>query len=261
MVFTTFRIRLASHLDDPVWRIVDVRHQLADPRATGKGIFRRSIPSLRPRSFRSPRCQRSSPHRIPGFGGQTCSGRHRARCAVVIYDDSQGMIAGRLWWLLRALATGGGSFSTVALGLGSAGGPGKPSPPGQSGALLAPEDRAWLAVDAATLPSLRLGRPGALIIRRSQSGPISRRERDPRSRRRPHPRCGQSLFPRQSRCRWPFQAARAFADRVDGAAAGVAPRMVVHHAGPGFGLPQSPGNGNCRNAGCSSTPAPGANGC
>ena len=41
MVFTTLvdAATLASHLDDPAWRIVDVRHQLADPQVDVEALL------------------------------------------------------------------------------------------------------------------------------------------------------------------------------------------------------------------------------
>lgn len=101
---------LAAHLDDPAWRIVDVRHQLADVNC-GEAAYRAGhIPGA---VFMH--CDRDLSAPMNG-----CNGRHPlpdpqclvARLAalgiapetqVVAYDDSQGMIASRLWWLLRWL--------------------------------------------------------------------------------------------------------------------------------------------------------------
>ena len=101
---------LAAHLDDPAWLVIDVRHQLADT-GYGECIYAENhIPGA---VFLHCDCDLSGPmtgsngrHPLPaveklaarlgeiGIGPQT---------QVVIYDDAQGMIAGRLWWLLRWL--------------------------------------------------------------------------------------------------------------------------------------------------------------
>ncbi len=101
---------LASHLHDPAWRIVDVRHQLADVAYGEKAYAAGHIPGAVflhcDRDLSGPPTGRNGRHPLPdparlaarlgelGIGEQT---------QVVVYDDSQGMIAGRLWWLLRWL--------------------------------------------------------------------------------------------------------------------------------------------------------------
>ena len=101
---------LAAHLDDPAWRIVDVRHQLADVAAGETAYLAGHIPGAVfmhcDRDLSGPMTGRNGRHPLPdpqrlaarlgalGIGQQT---------QVVVYDDSQGMIAGRLWWLLRWL--------------------------------------------------------------------------------------------------------------------------------------------------------------
>ena len=101
---------LAAHLDDPAWLVIDVRHQLAD---TGYGECVYAENHIPGAVFLHCDCDLSGPmtgsngrHPLPaveklaarlgeiGIGPQT---------QVVVYDDAQGMIAGRLWWLLRWL--------------------------------------------------------------------------------------------------------------------------------------------------------------
>ncbi len=101
---------LAAHLDDPAWLVIDVRHQLADTGYGERVYAENHIPGA---VFLHCDCDLSGPmtgsngrHPLPaveklaarlgeiGIGPQT---------QVVIYDDAQGMIAGRLWWLLRWL--------------------------------------------------------------------------------------------------------------------------------------------------------------
>jgi len=101
---------LAAHLDDPDWVIVDVRHQLADT-AYGTRVYAEShIPGAVflhcDRDLSGPTTGTNGRHPLPdpeklakrlgeiGIGAQT---------QVVVYDDARGMIAGRLWWLLRWL--------------------------------------------------------------------------------------------------------------------------------------------------------------
>ncbi len=101
---------LAAHLDDPTCRVVDVRHQLADT-AYGDRVYAEGhIPGAAflpcDRDLSGPVTGSNGRHPLPapeklaarlgeiGIGPQT---------QVVVYDDAQGMIAGRLWWLLRWL--------------------------------------------------------------------------------------------------------------------------------------------------------------
>lgn len=112
MSFTTLvdAATLAAHLADPDWRVVDVRHQLADvgygERAYGEGHIPGAVFLHCDRDLSGAQTGRNGRHPLPererlaatlgacGIGPDT---------QVVVYDDAQGMIAGRLWWLLRWL--------------------------------------------------------------------------------------------------------------------------------------------------------------
>lgn len=112
MSFTTLVdvATLQSHLDDASWLVIDVRHQLADigygERAYAQGHIPGAIFLHCDRDLSGPMTGSNGRHPLPdpeklarrfgeiGIGSAT---------QVVVYDDAQGMIAGRLWWLLRWL--------------------------------------------------------------------------------------------------------------------------------------------------------------
>jgi thiosulfate/3-mercaptopyruvate sulfurtransferase len=101
---------LAAHVDDPDWLVVDVRHQLADTgygeRVYAEGHVPGAVFLHCDRDLSGPMTGSNGRHPLPapavlaarlgaiGVGPDT---------QVVVYDDAQGMIAGRLWWLLRWL--------------------------------------------------------------------------------------------------------------------------------------------------------------
>ncbi len=101
---------LQAHLGAPDWLVVDVRHQLADTgygeRVYAEGHIPGAIFLHCDRDLSGPMTGSNGRHPLPspvslaarlgeiGIGGST---------QVVVYDDAQGMIAGRLWWLLRWL--------------------------------------------------------------------------------------------------------------------------------------------------------------
>ncbi len=101
---------LAEHIDDPAWRIVDCRHQLTDPgygeRAYAEGHLPNAFFMHLDRDLSGPMSGSNGRHPLPdpvvlaarlgdiGISRQT---------QVVVYDDAEGMVAGRLWWMLRWL--------------------------------------------------------------------------------------------------------------------------------------------------------------
>jgi len=101
---------LAAHLDDPDWLVIDVRHQLADTtygeRVYAEGHVAGAVFLHCDRDLSGPMNGSNGRHPLPvpeglairlgaiGIGPAT---------QVVVYDDAQGMISGRLWWLLRWL--------------------------------------------------------------------------------------------------------------------------------------------------------------
>lgn len=101
---------LAVHLDDPDWLIVDVRHQLADTAYGERSYAENHLPGAVflhcDRDLSGPTTGCNGRHPLPAaqqlaeWLGQIGVG---PKTQVVVYDDAQGMIAGRLWWLLRWL--------------------------------------------------------------------------------------------------------------------------------------------------------------
>jgi len=112
MAFTTLvdAATLAAHLADPAWRIVDVRHQLSDV-AYGEGAYAAGhIPGAVflhcDRDLSGPMTGHNGRHPLPDpavLAAKLGSCGIGPTTQVVVYDDCQGMIAGRLWWLLRWL--------------------------------------------------------------------------------------------------------------------------------------------------------------
>lgn len=112
MSFTTLvdAAVLAAHLADPDWRVIDVRHQLADVGYGERAYAAGHIPGACflhcDRDLSGPTTGRNGRHPLPdravlaGKLGRLGIGPHTQ---VVAYDDAQGMIAGRLWWLVRWL--------------------------------------------------------------------------------------------------------------------------------------------------------------
>ncbi len=101
---------LADHLNDPAWCIVDCRHLLSDAGYGERSYAEGHLPGAfflhLDRDLSSPKNGKNGRHPLPdpqalavklgtlGISRQT---------QVVVYDDAGGMIAGRLWWLLRWL--------------------------------------------------------------------------------------------------------------------------------------------------------------
>lgn len=112
MSFTTLVdvATLAAHLADPAWLVVDVRHQLADTaygeRAYAAGHIPGAVFLHCDRDLSGPMNGHNGRHPLPAperLAALFASIGIDAATQVVVYDDAQGMIAGRLWWLLRWL--------------------------------------------------------------------------------------------------------------------------------------------------------------
>jgi thiosulfate/3-mercaptopyruvate sulfurtransferase len=98
---------LARHLDHPGWIVFDCRHDLAAPEA-GEQAYRAShIPGARfahlDHDLSGPRTGENGRHPLPAieeFSGWLSRMGVDESKQVVAYDDSAGMYAARLWWML-----------------------------------------------------------------------------------------------------------------------------------------------------------------
>lgn len=101
---------LVGRLGEPGWCIIDVRHQLSDTAFGERAYAEGHIPGAYflhcDRDLSGPANGSNGRHPLPDpavlaecLGGLGIT----ESTQVVVYDDAQGMIAGRLWWLLRWL--------------------------------------------------------------------------------------------------------------------------------------------------------------
>ena len=101
---------LAQHLADPDWIVFDCRHDLADPARSPRDYAESHIPGARllhlDEDLSAPKTGKNGRHPLPdpdvlmeklGRAGVD------ARKQVLAYDSQGGMVAARLWWLLRWL--------------------------------------------------------------------------------------------------------------------------------------------------------------
>jgi thiosulfate/3-mercaptopyruvate sulfurtransferase len=101
---------LEQRFDDPDWIVFDCRHDLADPSRGRTDYARSHIPGARflslDEDLSAPKTGSNGRHPLPdpqalmeklGRAGVD------SRKQVVAYDAQGGMVAARLWWLLRAL--------------------------------------------------------------------------------------------------------------------------------------------------------------
>lgn len=101
---------LARHLDDPRWVVFDCRFTLTDPEAGRRAYLAGHIPGARyahlEEDLSSPVGPGTGRHPLPDPEALARKlgawGVDETR-QVVVYDDSFGAMAARLWWLLRWL--------------------------------------------------------------------------------------------------------------------------------------------------------------
>jgi thiosulfate/3-mercaptopyruvate sulfurtransferase len=101
---------LARHLDDPHWVVIDCRFTLTDPEG-GRLTYRNGhIPGARyahlDEDLAAPIGPGTGRHPLPdaeALAEKLCHWGIGVNKQVVVYDDSFGSMAVRLWWLLRWL--------------------------------------------------------------------------------------------------------------------------------------------------------------
>ncbi|MFZ4535276.1 sulfurtransferase [Propionivibrio sp.] len=110
MSFTTLLScdELAEHLNDQNWRVFDCRHQLSDVAYGEKSYAEGHLPGAfflhLDRDLSGPMNGRNGRHPLPDavlLANKLGASGVSRETQVVVYDDGDGMIAGRLWWLLR----------------------------------------------------------------------------------------------------------------------------------------------------------------
>jgi thiosulfate/3-mercaptopyruvate sulfurtransferase len=101
---------LARHLSDPEWVVFDCRHDLADPRRGRAEYLASHIPGARflclDEDLSATKTGRNGRHPLPDahvLAEKFAQAGVDSRKQVVAYDAQGGMVAARLWWLLRWL--------------------------------------------------------------------------------------------------------------------------------------------------------------
>jgi thiosulfate/3-mercaptopyruvate sulfurtransferase len=99
---------LAKHLDDPRWVVVDCRFALSDPEAGRRAYAVSHIPGARyahlNEDLAGPVTATSGRHPLPDpktFSERLGAWGIDGSKQVVVYDDTFGAMAARLWWMLR----------------------------------------------------------------------------------------------------------------------------------------------------------------
>jgi len=232
--------QLAAQLGRPDWVVVDCRFTLTDPAAGQRAYAAGHIPGARyahlDDDLSSPITPQSGRHPLPdraalcarlgewGIGAET---------QVVVYDDSFGSMAVRLWWLLRGLG-----HAKVALLDG-----GLPKWTREKRPLSdalptvvpqhfpCPDEPAW-GVDAATVEAIRLA-PGHRLIDARPEQRYSG-EREPIDSVAGHiPGAVNWVFEENLDLDGTYLPAAELRDNFLGILNGVAPENVVHTCGSG----------------------------
>lgn len=99
---------LAEHLDDPDWVVVDCRFTLTDTEAGRRAYAAGHLPGARyahlDQDLSAPKSGKNGRHPLPDPATFARTLGHwgiDAGKQVVVYDDSFGAMAVRLWWMLR----------------------------------------------------------------------------------------------------------------------------------------------------------------
>lgn len=101
---------LSRHLDDPDWVVFDCRHDLAAPERGRADYAQSHIPGARfmhlDEDLSAPKTGKNGRHPLPDperLAEKLGEAGLSARKQVIAYDAQGGMVASRLWWLLRWL--------------------------------------------------------------------------------------------------------------------------------------------------------------
>lgn len=101
---------LARHLDDPKWIVFDCRFTLTDPEGGRRLYEQNHIPGARyvhlDEDLSAPVSDSTGRHPLPDpytFAEKLCAWGVGVNKQVVVYDDSFGSMAVRMWWMLRWL--------------------------------------------------------------------------------------------------------------------------------------------------------------
>lgn len=101
---------LVAHLGTPGWRILDCRHDLADPQFGRKAYADGHIPGALfvhlDEDLSGPKTGTNGRHPLPdptAFAARLGALGVANDTQVVAYDDAGGMFAARLWWMMRWL--------------------------------------------------------------------------------------------------------------------------------------------------------------
>lgn len=101
---------LADHLHATDWRVFDCRHQLADPEAGARAYAGGHLPGAfflhLDADLSGPMNGHNGRHPLPDplqLAARLGAAGVSSATQVIAYDDSGGMFASRLWWLLRWL--------------------------------------------------------------------------------------------------------------------------------------------------------------
>lgn len=101
---------LATHLNDVGWRVLDCRYQLSDPdygeRVYAEGHLPGAFFMHLDRDLSGVKNGRNGRHPLPepqALAAKLGAIGISRQTRVVVYDDVDGMVASRLWWMLRWL--------------------------------------------------------------------------------------------------------------------------------------------------------------
>ena len=241
MSFTTLvdGATLAAHLDDAGWRVFDCRHQLADPAAGEAAYTAGHLPGASflhlDRDLSGPTTGGNGRHPLPDpqrLAARLAAAGVSNATQVVAYDDAGGMIAGRLWWLLRWLG-----HERVALldggiqGWQAAGRPLSRTVPQPAPAVFAAAPRDWV-VDAETVLANLDG--GELCVVDARSPDRFRGENETLDRVGGHiPGARNRFFRDNLDADGCFRPAAELRREFSALLAGVAPAQVVMQCGSG----------------------------